>query len=125
MNEFKKPGTIAKDKPLKQIAGLITIVCLVAGGWLAYFVITTMVVPASKVATEKSKIVGIKSHYASELAKLKAEEATALQQGHRVVAKEAAALQSLRRSLRRQAKRLLAEGEAARHALQQKDADVD
>ncbi|MHB1768274.1 MAG: hypothetical protein ACYCUV_10560, partial [Phycisphaerae bacterium] len=112
-----------------QRAGLVAIIGFVGAGWLAYFVITGLVIPASQVAAEKGKIAGAKQHYTSDLAKLKAEELTVRQQEQRSLAAEQAKIQSLRdkgaaynANIRRQKQRLLAKEAAAVQALHQDNA---
>ena len=96
MNSVEKPTAGGGRTAWGQRAGLVAILCLVACGWLVYFVITGLVVPASQVATEKGKITGVEKHYASELSKLKAEEKKARQAGEQALASEKTALHVLR-----------------------------
>ena len=80
----------------RQRAGLVAMVCIVAAGWLAYFAITGLVLPASQVADEKGKIAGVEKNYASELANLKAEEAAIQKRGEATLAQQQNNLKILR-----------------------------
>ena len=131
MNSTEKQMKGSPRNAGRQRAGLVAMVCIVAAGWLAYFAITRLVLPASQVADEKGRIAGVEKSYASELAKLKAEEELVRQQEQQSLAAEKAAIQALRqrdadfsRNIRQQRQRYLDKEAAEMDLLRRKSANV-